>query len=85
MKVKINTVVGNDYSVTFELDDGTKIDQKIAVVPFDSKDGLVDPKINLEDFFRNYIEAYLAGKEVEAAKKTEETESKKLEGTTLTL
>ena len=85
MKVKINTVVDNDYSVTFELDDGTKLDQKISVLPFNTDSGLVDPKLNLAEFFRKYLEAYLAGKEVEAAKKAEETESKKLEGTTLTL
>ena len=78
MKVKINTVVGNDYSVTFELDDGTKIEQKINV-PF------IEKEEDLKAFFLDYISAYLKGKEVENKEKEVEIENKKREGITIVL
>lgn len=78
MKVKINNQDGRLVEVLFTFDDNSTITKKMELIPSgvtveeEQEDGtikeittMIDPLDNLQDYFTDYVKAYLAGKEKE--------------------
>lgn len=62
MEAKINSQQGRLVEVEFTFDDNSKVTKKMDLQPNDAG----DPFDDLQDFFRRYALAYIAGKAIEA-------------------